>query len=140
MQQLSVIELLESNGITATPVRILIYKTFQNASEPLSLMDIERILGSVDKSTVSRTLATFKKHRILHYFNDGSGSVKYEICNHISSDDDRHDDLHAHFRCEKCGSTFCLTSVKVPEVVIPEGFLVKESNYLITGLCPNCQS
>ena len=128
--------ILSEKGITPTPVRKLVYKCLADARGPLSLSDLEIKLDTVDKSTISRTLSTFKEHQLLHSFNDGSGSVKYELC--ISDDSGRHDDLHVHFRCKKCGKTICLQEVGVPTVKLPEGYLSHEVNYVVTGICSDC--
>lgn len=106
------------------------------SSHPLSLSDLEMELDSVDKSSISRTLANFKKNHLIHSFNDGSGSMKYELCN--SAEEDIHDDLHVHFRCEKCGNTICLTSISIPEVKLPEGFYAHEMSYIVSGICAEC--
>ena len=129
-------DILLKEGITPTPVRILIYKCLQGTGYPISLSEIEESLESVDKSSISRTLSIFKQNHLIHSLNDGSGSVKYELCH--SHDHDHHDDSHVHFRCEKCGSTICLNSVKIPSVELPEGFKSKEINYVIIGICSNC--
>lgn len=129
-------EFLKKEGITPTPVRLLVWRCLRESKVPLSLTDIEMRLDSVDKSTISRTLTLFRGHHLLHSFNDGSGSVKYEICS--SKHLDRHDDFHVHFRCELCGQTICLTEVGVPEVVLPEGFQPNEINYVISGICAEC--
>lgn len=127
---------LQHSGITPTPVRILVYRCLKKASSPLSLSDIETKLDSVDKSTISRTLSTFREHHLLHSFNDGSGSMKYELCN--SHNEGLHDDMHVHFRCEKCGVTTCLTSIGIPQVTLPEGYQAHEISYIISGLCSTC--
>lgn len=129
---------LEEGGVTPTPVRILVYKSLSESSIPLSLSDLENQLETVDKSTISRTLMTFRNNRLIHSFNDGSGSVKYEICHDINSEGQHHKDMHVHFRCEICNTTYCLTSVKIPAVRLPDGFKISESSYLISGICANC--
>ena len=129
-------ELLSNSGITPTPVRKLVLKCISESQVPLSLSDLEMKLVSVDKSSISRSLSIFKEHHLLHSFSDGSGSVKYELSNVH-----RHDEangLHVHFRCERCGMTKCLTSVKIPEVILPKGYVAHESNYVITGICEGC--
>lgn len=73
---------------------------------------------------------------MIHAINDGSGSTKFELCN--ASGENPHDDLHVHFRCEECGETICLKGVKIPEVRLPEGYVKKETTYVITGLCATC--
>lgn len=129
-------EILKRYGITATPTRIMIYKSLESSHLPLSLSDIETILDTVDKSTISRTLSLFKEKHLVHSINDGSGSVKYELCNEPGKN--LHDDLHVHFRCEKCGTTRCLEDVKIPEVQLPEGYYAHEKNYILTGICADC--
>ena len=131
-------DILSQHGVTPTSVRILVYKTLDKALLPMSLSDIEESLDTVDKSTISRTLNTFKNKGLLHYFNDGSGSSKYEICRsvHHSGKDDR----HVHFRCVKCGLTTCLSEVRIPEVSLPENYLVNDINYMITGVCARCNA
>ncbi|MCH5224237.1 MAG: transcriptional repressor, partial [Muribaculaceae bacterium] len=61
-------ELLINAGVTPTPVRILVYRFLNQSKSPASLADIESALESVDKSTVSRTLNTFRKHHLVHAF------------------------------------------------------------------------
>lgn len=134
MQQIA--EILEKKGINPTPIRMLVYKCLKDSQNPLSLTDIETRLDTVDKSSVSRALNIFKEHNVLHSFNDGSGSVKYEICHNENFDD--HADRHVHFRCIACGTTICLTSSKVPEVELPAGYEVIDINYVISGICPEC--
>lgn len=128
--------ILKTNGVTPTSIRLLIYKYLQGMSQPVSLSDIEMSLESVDKSTISRTLSIFRDHHLVHSLNDGSGSVKYELCSTPGSV--YHDDMHVHFRCEKCGETICFTEIKIPEVELPDGFLAHERSYVISGLCCRC--
>lgn len=129
-------EILRGEGIAPTSVRILVYKCLAETSYPVSLAEIETKLDSVDKSTISRTLSLFKENHVVHSINDGSGSMKYELCK--SSDHSEHDDLHVHFRCEKCGNTVCFTNIGVPKVDLPNGFIPKEISYVITGICSSC--
>lgn len=128
--------ILKEGGVNPTAVRMLVYKCLSEAEVPMSLSDIEVALESVDKSTISRTLSTFKEHHLIHCFNDGSGSFKFEVCR--SGDHHSHDDRHVHFRCTECGVTTCLTSIAVPEVELPQGYIAREINYVISGVCSNC--
>ena len=129
-------KMLRNSGVTPTPIRLLVFRCLREADLPLSLSDIETLLDTVDKSTISRTLSVFKEHNLLRSFNDGSGSMKYEIYQSENTGDK--EDHHVHFRCENCGVTRCLQSVIIPKVVLPDGFQPKEYNYIISGLCPEC--
>lgn len=129
-------EILKKAGITPTPVRILVYRFLSETDIPISLSDLETALETVDKSTISRTLNLLRERHLLHCFNDGSGAMKYEPCK--SNDHEHNDDSHVHFRCEKCGKTICFPSLNIPQVELPEGFEAHESNYVISGVCRNC--
>ncbi|MCH5226216.1 MAG: transcriptional repressor [Muribaculaceae bacterium] len=132
----SVEQVLTEAGVSPTPVRILVWKCLEEAEGPLSMAGIEEKLESVDKSTISRTLSTFRRHNLLHHFYDGSGSLKYELCH--SHDHQKENDTHVHFRCEVCGETKCITQIPVPLVALPEGYEFHSVNYVITGICKDC--
>ncbi len=127
---------LTTAGVRPTAVRLLIMKFLDSVSHPVSSLDIEKALQTVDRSTISRSISIFVEHHILHPIDDGSGSLKYEICRC----DDSHSiqNMHVHFRCLKCGETVCLPSTIIPKVELPEGFEAISANYVVTGLCDKC--
>jgi len=127
---------LEHRGIKPTATRLLILREMFRGSETVSLPQLERLLPTVDKSTISRTLSLFLLNRLIHAIDDGSGSLKYNVC-----DDDCDctvDDEHTHFYCEHCHRTFCLSQIHVPVVPLPEGFRLNSINYVLKGICPEC--
>lgn len=127
---------LSSSGVRPTAVRLLIMKYLDSLSHPVSSLDIEKALQTVDRSTISRSISVFVEHHILHPIDDGSGSLKYEICR--CNDEHSIQNMHVHFRCIKCGETVCLHSTIIPKVDLPEGFEALGANYVITGLCDKC--
>lgn len=129
---------LERRGIKPTAIRTLILRTMFRGGETVSLPQLEALLPTVDKSTISRTLSLFLLHRLIHAVDDGSGSLKYNVC-----DDDCDctvNDEHTHFFCEQCRRTFCLKQIHVPVVPLPPGFTLNSINYVLKGLCPECNS
>lgn len=64
--------LLEEREIKPTAIRILILKSMLTFSQAFNLSDLEMKLDTVDKSTISRTIHLFHKHRLIHSFDDGS--------------------------------------------------------------------
>lgn len=81
----------------------------------------------------------FRDRHLVHVIEDGSATVKYELCHsHHYSDTD--DDTHAHFYCVRCGHTTCLEQLAVPSAQLPEGYEAQSANFLIKGLCPKCSS
>lgn len=128
--------LLSERGIRPTANRILVAKALAAERNPLSLKELERVIETVDKSGISRTLALFRARHLVHDIEDGDGNVKYELClSHSSSGDE---DAHVHFYCERCRKTFCLWDTPIPEVSVPEGFMRESVNYMIKGLCAGC--
>ncbi len=131
-------EIFDYKGVKPTPNRILILKMLLNAERPVSLADIEAEIQTIDKSSIFRVLNLFLEHEVIHVIDDGSGSAKYEVC---SSDEHRSiSDMHVHFFCQWCHSTYCLDSSPIPPVSLPAGFMQKSANYVIKGLCPKCSS
>lgn len=122
--------------VKPTSMRLLILRTMIRGNEMVSMSDIERLLPTVDKSTISRTLSLFLFHRLIHCIDDGSGSLKYAVC----GDDCACivEDEHTHFYCETCHRTFCLKQIHVPVVPLPEGFTLTSVNYVLKGICPEC--
>ncbi|MCE2615815.1 MAG: Fur family transcriptional regulator [Phocaeicola sp.] len=134
MKSLSSVERMTKHGIHPTATRILVLDEMLKEQRPISLSELEEQLDTVDKSTVFRALTLFLKHHLIHAIEDGSGALKYEVC----EGEDYCDDMHTHFYCEICHQTFCLKDVPVPIIQIPEGFEMHFVNYMIKGICKNC--
>ena len=131
------IERLEKKGVRVTSIRILVLNALMNASGTMSLGDLESVLETVDKSSIFRTLELFVKKHVVHAIDDGSGSVKYEVCE--GEDECTLADMHTHFYCESCHKTFCLKDITAPLVNLPDGFQVHSINYIVKGICPACR-
>ena len=71
---------LDRRGIKPTAIRLLVIKAMMQAERAVSLLDLETLLDTVDKSTISRTIALFLSHHLIHSIDDGSGSLKYAVC------------------------------------------------------------
>ena len=141
---------MKAHGVRPTAVRNLILSVLDNTTHPISSLDIETCLDTVDRSSITRALALFTEKGLVHIIDDGSGSAKYEMCRaaHSHSNDHEdthshdshlnHDDLHAHFHCTVCGKTICLPSAPIPAIDLPAGFTPTSATYIITGTCPAC--
>ena len=129
-------ELLEHHGIKPTANRLLIARALQEARRPLSLMELEAQLETIDKSNVFRTLSAFREAHLVHVLEDAGDGVRYELCH--SHHEEQDDDIHVHFYCTRCHKTYCLEHTPVPPVEVPEGFSPESVSYLLKGLCPDC--
>ena len=135
-EQLSV-KLLEHHGVKPTSNRLLVAKALETAQRPLSLMELETRIKTIDKSGIFRALTLFREHHMVHVIEDGGDGVRYELCR--SHDDEHDDDMHVHFFCEVCRQTYCLDNIKIPPVELPGGFVMNTVNYMVKGTCPNCR-
>ena len=117
-------------------MRLLVYQELEHARRPLSLRDLEDKMPTAERSTIFRTLTLLLHHHLIHAIEDGSGSLRYEVCQ--GDDDCTLDDQHIHFYCEHCHRTYCFHDTKIPQVSLPEGFQISSINYMVKGLCPNC--
>lgn len=132
-------DVLLRRSITPTPTRVRILRQMYRGNEMVSLPELESLLPSVDKSTIFRTLNLLLSHGLIHAVDDGSGSVKYNVCPEDCECENVVDDEHTHFYCTSCHRAFCLTGIHVPVVELPEGFILHSINYVIKGLCPECR-
>lgn len=129
--------ILADHGIHPTAVRLLILSAIEDMEYAFSLNDMCDKLLTVDRSTLFRTLTLFADRHLLHIIDDGSGQRKYCLCH--NSHPCRPEELHCHFHCQHCGHTFCLPTVNIPTVSLPQGFAINEAEYVLRGLCPRCR-
>ncbi|RGM49099.1 MULTISPECIES: Fur family transcriptional regulator [Bacteroides] len=136
MEENIYLDLLEKREIQPTANRLLVLKAMMQASRSVSLLDLENILDTVDKSTIFRTITLFLSRHLIHSIDDGTGSLKYAVCGESCSCEV--EDLHTHFHCKKCNKTFCFKNIPTPIVQMPKGFTLDSINYVLKGLCPEC--
>lgn len=129
-------ELLERGDLRPTSNRLLVVRRLIEAKGPMSLVELETALETLERSSILRVLRLLEKGDVVHSFEDGRGVTKYEICHgesHCSVDD-----MHAHFYCETCERTFCFEDIAAPRIPLPEGFGIHSVNFMIKGKCPDC--
>ena len=131
-------QILREAGVRVTAVRLLVWRTIHREfSGIFNLAELEEKLPTVDKSTLFRTLNLLSENHLLDMIDDGSGSQKYCIRN---PDDPKSEMRHVHFNCRICHRTVCLTDVILPEVTLPDGYTVEDTEYVVKGVCPKCAS
>lgn len=128
---------LAQRKIKPTAMRLLVLRELVESNTTLNLKELESRFDNVDRITLYRTLKTFEINKLIHSIEDGSGAVKYALCEENCSCNPN--DQHVHFHCVKCEETFCLTLSKIPEVRIPAGFEPSSVNMVYQGVCPNCK-
>lgn len=129
-------KILTNHGVRPTAVRNMLLAALTGRDRPVSAQELETELDTVDRSTISRSLATFAEAGLLHIIDDGTGAPKYECC--PSEHHHSIGDSHAHFHCTRCGDTLCLESLHLEVPVLPDGYTVSNISCIISGLCPKC--
>ncbi|MDX1908715.1 MAG: transcriptional repressor [Bacteroidia bacterium] len=132
--------LLKSHGLRHTAGRTDILQVFAGRGMALSEREIEQAIGTrCDRVTIYRTLTTFLEKGIIHKVPDDTGTTRYALCAagcHVATPS-LHD--HIHFKCTQCGRTRCVSQVRIPEVLLPSGYVADQMSMLIQGRCPDCQ-
>lgn len=129
-------EKLKCRDIKPTTMRLLVLRRLVQSDAALSLKDLEVSFDKADKATLFRTLKTFEEKKLVHSIDDGTGSIKYALCQ--EGCECKPKDQHVHFHCIKCGETYCLTNSKIPQINIPSGFRASGASMIYKGVCANC--
>lgn len=127
---------LENKNIKPTAMRLLVLRQLVENGVAISLKDLEDRFEKADKVTLYRTLKTFEENKLIHSIEDGTGAVKYALCEEGCECEPQ--DQHVHFHCVKCGETYCLTQSKIPQTQIPSGFRASSASMVYKGTCANC--
>lgn len=130
-------QVLESKNIRVTAMRLLIYKYLAKKQVAVTLTDIENAFAKADRTTLYRTIKTFEEKGIAHQIDDGTGIVKYALCEQ-DCNCEIETDLHLHFHCNICNETVCLTEHKIPQIKVPDGFISENINLVVKGICDKC--
>ena len=120
-----------------TTAKSAILEIIKNSEVALSHAEIQKLnQESCDRVTIYRILDRLVAEDVIHKIATPDGTIKYASCNHSHN---RHEHIHnhVHFNCEKCHSVTCLDSVE-PTYKLPENYLVREVNFTLSGLCPDC--
>lgn len=134
----TIIDTLRRNQLSITDSRKKILELFVNANGALAHFDIEHQSGTeFDRVTIYRTLQTFVEKGIIHTIPTADNSIRYALCKDECAGGHHHDD-HVHFMCDGCGTTFCLDHVSVPRMALPEGFVVTQTDVVVSGRCKKC--
>lgn len=130
--------ILHKNGLSKTRNRVNILEALKKTRAPLSGKEIcARLSEKCDKSTVHRTLnSLFEKQVLQRVIIDHE--VKYALKTKHNQTSENNND-HLHFKCSKCNKLYCLTEVAVQDYSLPEGFVKEENQFLVIGICKECQ-
>lgn len=136
-------DLLRDHGLKITPVRLRVLEILLKSDTALSHGDITEQLAdeSIDKVTLYRTLNAFNEKGIVHKVATEDRNWLYAIL--VSGEKHVEPEYsHAHFICDDCEKIFCLPmnlSSTDQDLTLRNGFLIKQQEVRLHGLCPSCQ-
>jgi len=129
---------LKMRAINPTAMRLLVLDKLMKSEIALSLADLEIEMDQADRTTIYRTLKKFEENKLIHSIEDGTGSIKYAMCE--SNCNCAPEFTHAHFHCNNCSQTFCLKNIHLPEIDLPKNFSIEQSSFILKGICDHCKS
>ena len=120
-----------------TLAKTTILQLITHSNVALSQIEIQNSLSGIcDRVTIYRVLGRLVSEDLIHKIATQEGTIKYASCHH-NHENQQHSHNHVHFSCENCKSVTCLDSVE-PTYRIPDNYLVKDVNFTLSGLCPDC--
>lgn len=131
-------DLLKEHRLSRTKLREEMMEVFLESPLALSLAEIKEKLGKdCDRVTIYRNLKTFTEKGILHRVYLDKQDSKYILPESIVNPKKTYSE-HLHFRCVNCEMLKCLTDQKILKVALPEGFKMLETNFVVYGICDDC--
>ncbi len=128
--------ILKSHQLRITDCRVHVLDFLLSADHAVSSRELELAFVEYDRVTLYRTLHSFEESGIIHSIPNETGVARYGVC-FETCEPGHHTHSHAHFKCDQCGTIACIPSQKVPKVDLP-GYLVTESNLILSGTCVAC--
>jgi len=137
-------EILKRYDLKVTPVRMQVLEALIRSDVALSHADITEALGdeNLDKVTLYRTLSVFTEKGLVHKVATEDRNWLYAILMEgpleLAAEH-----AHAHFVCDACEKIFCFplgTQANDGVNSIREGFIVREKEIRLHGLCPTCHN
>lgn len=132
----AIAERIRAQGGRATPARIKVLALLETTHKALSHGEVEQALAGegLDRVTLYRVLDWLAEAGLARRTTDALRVFRFSLA--VAGQDHSR---HAHFRCEACGSEFCLEDVPVPQAVLPGGFSAKAVEFNISGQCARCE-
>ncbi|RTY88357.1 Fur family transcriptional regulator [Flavobacterium sp. RSP49] len=120
-----------------TTAKTAILEIIRNSDVALSHTEIQALSQNFcDRVTIYRVLNRLMTEDVIHKMVTLDGTIKYASC-HDLDNGVPHSHNHIHFSCEKCQLVTCLENVS-PTFKLPPNYVMKEANFTLSGLCPNC--
>jgi Fur family ferric uptake transcriptional regulator len=95
---------------------------------------MKQIRVNADRATIYRILNRFCEDEIVHKIVADDGKQYFAVC--TKRDKPVIPGNHFHFRCTKCETIECLSSLV--EYSVPKNYKVESLNCVLVGVCKDC--
>jgi len=129
------ITLLKKHQLRKTTHRLEILELFLDKPEPISQRDLQIKFPDCDRVTIYRILNSFQEKGLIHRIVDTDNVVRYAFS---KPQEETHHHEHVHFKCENCGKISCLADITPENFPLPEGYTIRNINFLVIGTCKKC--
>jgi Fur family ferric uptake transcriptional regulator len=132
------LNLLKKKGLKKTAQRIMLINILQRKGISLSENEIRMNMGAMyDRITFYRTVQKLIEMDIIYRIAVDNASVRYALNN---KEEIKGYQNSVHFFCEKCNTTFNIEKSQIPDLQLPDGYIPREYEVLIKGICSSCAS
>lgn len=132
-------QILKEHHLSVTDGRRIILDLFMHADQALANAEIEKkCKGIFDRMSIYRTLQSFVKKNIIHIIPTSDDTIKYALSK-VNPEKKERLFSHVHFVCSNCKKTICLNMINIPEIILPDGFKIRNCEVLIKGVCADCK-
>ncbi len=138
MDRCDAVTTLRRNKISVTEQRRRILAEIHSLDEIFTAASLKESgsLDGIDEATVFRTLALFLERGIIRSIGDSErGQIFEKNC--------EHNPAHGHFRCNLCGTWYCLPAFSGEEKgvffsMLPDEYAAESVSVVFQGKCPSC--
>jgi Fur family ferric uptake transcriptional regulator len=129
---------LRAASVKVTRPRLRVLACLSRAASALTHGELEERLaegegGGLDRVTLYRVLDSLLECGLAERTLDARGVYRFLL----SSIRAAHA-AHAHFHCQRCGGITCLEQMVAPVATLPTGFVARQVEIEVRGLCVNC--
>lgn len=125
-------EQLRAAGVRVTPARLRVLDALAEFARPVGHAELEARLD-LDRVTIYRVLDALVAGGLAARSLDDRGVFRFS-----TAEVRRRHAGHAHFRCNDCGSVYCLDVPPPPPPELPRGFKADAVEVDVRGTCVNC--
>lgn len=127
-------KLLKENGQSVTSARLAVFEALLG-SEPISMHELVRRAGQIDRASVYRAVGLFERLGVVQRLNIG-WKYKIELTDHFA-------EHHHHLTCTSCGKTIPMNEHEletlIAKLAADHNFKPTAHQIEIQGLCENCK-